>query len=240
MLCLLICRRVFGILHLCIGHLPCDRHCSRGWGLRGKRWSSQLISSKKGYGAHRSGTQCRSGQEGLGCRSCWRLLPKVSGVLAECWRIWRHWPGEGGDENVPGRTIGTWALRPVFLKVGAIGSLRGQMFFYETLPCTGGCWASLPLGTKCQQYLLTAPPQIHNQYNSQKCPFTFPNAEPPPPLHQGGWCHCLGENHCWKIYMVACLRNQSMTGEHRKWGKNEEGIGQIISGLMCHLQEFTF
>lgn len=84
MLCLLICRRVFVILHLCIGHLPCDRHCSRGWGLRGKRWSSQLISSKKCYGAHRSGTQCRPGQEGLGCRSCWRLLPKVSGVLAEC------------------------------------------------------------------------------------------------------------------------------------------------------------
>lgn len=177
MLCLLICRRVFVILPLCIGHLPCDRHCSRGWGLRDKRWSSQLISSKECYGAHRSDTQCRPG------RKVW-----VAGVVGDSFSKWvvSLLSAEGFEDIDQGKEVmrtflaEQLACEPrdwCFSKRVLSAVLRGQMFLYETLPCAGRCWTSLPLGTKCQQYLLTPTPQ----YNSQKCPFTFPNAEPCPP-----------------------------------------------------------
>lgn len=129
----------------------------------------------------------------------------IRGVVRESFRKWvmsllnsegfdgvNQGKESGENENIPGRTNGIWAQRLVFLKGGAIGSFRGQMYLYVTVPRTGGCLASLPLGTKYQQYL----PPLHPQYTINMTAPNAPSHLHAPPLHQRVWCHFLGENHC--------------------------------------------
>lgn len=52
----------------------------------------------------------------------------------------------GVGENVPGRTSGMRACKSVFLKGGASGSLRRDMYLHETLPCIGVYLAAPPTG----------------------------------------------------------------------------------------------